>query len=259
MTLAWLVPMVSAGVLGSVHCIGMCGGLIAVASDGATGLKQRFVVQAGYQVARLSSYVTLGAVAGGLGQALDLAGQAAGLGKAAAVLAGVTMSLWGMLAMLEATGALKRKLPGFRLLPARALAWLGNAQKRPPLLRAVLLGGASALLPCGFLYAFALAAAATASPLAGALVMAALWLGNLPALLGFGLLLAGALSRLKQHIPLLSAASVLLLGIFTLNSRVNVPAFAVASITAAMPARPAAALRAPSADECPCHKKRHAP
>jgi sulfite exporter TauE/SafE len=251
--------MVSAGVLGSLHCIGMCGGLIAVASDGATGVKQRFVVQAGYQVARLSSYVTLGAAAGGLGRALDLAGQAAGLGKAAAVLAGVTMSLWGALAMLEATGALKRALPGFRLLPQGALAWLGKAHQRPPLLRAVLLGGASALLPCGFLYAFALAAAATASPFAGALVMAALWLGNLPALLGFGLLLAGALSRLKQHVPLLSAASVLLLGVFTLNSRVNVPAFAVASITAAMPATPAAALRAPNAGDCPCHKKRPAP
>jgi hypothetical protein len=89
--------------------------------------------------------------------------------------------------------------------------------------------------------------------------MAALWLGNLPALLGLGLLLAGALARMKRHIPLLSAASVLLLGLITLNSRVNVPAFAVASVMAAMPAKPAPALRAPSADDCPCHKKKHAP
>jgi uncharacterized protein len=257
-TLAWLVPMVSAGLLGSAHCIGMCGGLIAVASDGASSLKQRVVVQAGYQAARLSSYVILGAVAGGLGRALDLAGRAAGLGEAAAVLAGVTMSLWGLLAVLQATGALERKLPGFRLLPARALAWLGSARQRPPLLRAVLLGGASALLPCGFLYAFALAAAATGSPLGGALVMAALWLGNLPALLGFGLLFAGALSRLKRHIPLLSAASVLLLGIFTLNSRVNLPAFAVASVTSALPTK-AAAPHAPSVHDCPHHQKKHAP
>jgi sulfite exporter TauE/SafE len=169
------------------------------------------------------------------------------------------MSLWGLLALLEATGMLKRKLPGFRLLPARAVIWLASVRQRPPLVKAVLLGGASALLPCGFLYAFALAAAATGSPLGGALVMGALWLGNLPALLGFGLLLAGALSRLRRHIPLLSAASVLLLGLFTLNSRVNVPAFALASVMAAMPAKPAAAVRAPSAADCPCHKKKHAP
>jgi hypothetical protein len=240
-----------------MHCIGMCGGLIAVASDGASGTKQRVVVQAGYQAARLSSYVALGAIAGGVGKALDLAGQAAGLGEAAAVLAGATMSLWGLLAVLEATGALKRQLPRFRLMPARAAAWLGSARQRPPLVRAVLLGGASALLPCGFLYAFALAAAATGSSLGGALVMTALWLGNLPALLGFGLLLAGALSRVKRHIPLLSAASVLLLGVFTLNSRVNVPAFAVASVTSALPGE--AAPHTPSVHHCPLHQKQQAP
>ena len=32
--LSWLLPVASAGLLGSVHCIGMCGGLVAVASDG---------------------------------------------------------------------------------------------------------------------------------------------------------------------------------------------------------------------------------
>jgi uncharacterized protein len=250
--------MITAGALGSVHCIGMCGGLVAVASDGVAGVKQRLAVQAGYQTARLSSYVVLGMVAGGLGQALDLAGQAAGLGKAAAVLAGATMIGWGLLAMLEATGTLKRKLPGLRLLPPRAVAWLASARQRPPLVRAVLLGGASALLPCGFLYAFALAAAATSSPFGGTLVMAALWLGNLPALLGFGLLLGGVLSRMKRHIPLLSAACVFVLGVVTLNSRVNVPAFAVASVMGPAAVKPAAA-RAPNAADCPCHRKGHAP
>jgi sulfite exporter TauE/SafE len=254
-TLTWLVPMVSAGVLGSVHCIGMCGGLIAAASDGASEPRQRFVVQAGYQAARLLSYVALGGVAGGLGHALDLAGQAAGLGKAAAVIAGTTMSVWGLLGMLEATGALKRALPGFRLLPRRVVAWLAGVRQRPPLARAMLLGGVSALLPCGFLYAFALAGAATGSPLGGMLVMAALWLGNLPALLGFGLLLASALSRVKRHVPLLSATSVLVLGLYTLNSRVNVPAFALASATGGAIAKAPGAGEAPMPADCPLHGK----
>ena len=208
MTLSWLVPMVSAGLLGSVHCIGMCGGLIAVASDGAAGMRQRLAVQAGYQAARLSSYVVLGVVAGSVGQALDLAGQAAGLGKAAAVLAGATMTLWGLVAMLQASGTLKRKLPGLRLLPPRAVAWLAGARQRPPLIRPVLLGG--------------------------------------------------VLSRMKRHIPLLSAACVFVLGVVTLNSRVNVPAFAMASVVGTTATMKPAAARAPSADDCPCHKKRHA-
>lgn len=256
MTGAWLVPLVSAGLFGSLHCIGMCGGLIAVASDGANGARQRISVQLGYQAARLASYVALGTAAGALGKALDLAGQAAGLGKAAAVVAGVTMSLWGLAAMLHTVGVGFR-LPRLRLLPPVVLNFLGKSRQRPPLFRAVALGAASALLPCGFLYAFALAGAASGSPLGGALVMAALWLGNLPALLGFGLLVSGALQRVKRHIPILSAASVFALGVFTLTSRINVPAFALAA--AASDAKPRAqAGQAPNAGDCPCHRK-HAP
>jgi sulfite exporter TauE/SafE len=261
MTLAWLIPMVSAGALGSVHCVGMCGGLIAVASDGATGARQRLAVQGGYQTARLVSYLVLGVVAGTLGHALDLAGQAAGLGKSAAIVAGAVMMLWGLWSMLEAGGArLGLRLPQLRLLPAPALAWLGRTGQRSPLWRATLLGGASAFLPCGFLYAFALAGAATASPLGAALVMGSLWLGNLPALLGFGLLIGGVLSRLRRHVPMLSAASVFLLGLLTLNNRVNLPAFAVAAAASSLPsearaAAPKAAPAPPMAADCPCHKK----
>src|SRR5687768_4058400 len=111
---AWLVPIVSAGLLGSVHCVGMCGGLIAVASHGAAGGRERLAVQAVYQTGRLVSYALLGALAGALGRALDLAGQAAGLGKAAAIVAGAAMVLWGLAAMLEASG-LKLSLPRLRI------------------------------------------------------------------------------------------------------------------------------------------------
>ena len=255
MTGAWLLPMLSAGLFGSVHCIGMCGPLIAVASDGTNGLRQRATVQLGYQVARLASYVTLGVTAGVLGRALDLAGQAAGLGKAAAIVAGVTMSLWGLTAMLLAVGVGFR-LPRVSWLPAVVTSFLARNRQRPPLVRALLLGGASALLPCGFLYAFALAAAATASPVGGAAVMGALWLGNLPALLGFGLVVSSALSRVKRHVPLLSAACVFALGVLTLNNRVSLPAFAVAAVSAAAHP-PSNSVQAPSASDCPCHRKHH--
>jgi uncharacterized protein len=251
-TLTWLLPMLSAALFGSLHCVGMCGGLIAVANDGATQARARINTQLGYHAARLCSYVTLGAVAGTLGQALDLAGKAAGLGKAAAILAGASMTLWGLWAMLEAAGArLRLRLPTVKLLPTVALRWLASAQQQRPVVRAALLGASSALLPCGFLYAFALAGAATGTALGGALVMASLWLGNLPALLGFGFVLTSALTRIKRHIPLLSAASVFALGLLTLNLRVNLPAFALSTVTA----RPAASSTASMPADCPFHKK----
>lgn len=253
--LAWLAPMLGAALVGSVHCIGMCGGLVAVSTQGATTAQQRLATQIGYQGARLASYSTLGVSAGMLGSALDLAGRAAGLGKAAAVVSGLTMMLWGTWAMLEAGGVgLSRKLPTIQILPAAARRWLGHAQRQSPLGRAVLLGGASALLPCGFLYTFALAAAGTGSPWAGALVMGSLWLGSLPALLGFGLAIGGALSRLRRHVPLFSAIAVFGLGLFTLNNRINLPAFAAASVTRASDAATQAATPGLPGD-CPCHRK----
>lgn len=254
MSLAWLMPMIGAGLLGSVHCIGMCGGLVAVSTQGATSARQRLVAQLGYQAARLASYLTLGVSAGLLGRALDLAGRAAGLSKAAAIVSGLTMMVWGLWAMLEAGGVkLARRLPAIDVLPAGARLWLARAQRQSPLGRAVLLGGASALLPCGFLYSFALAAAGTGSPWGGALVMGSLWLGNLPALLGFGIAIGGALSRLRRHIPLFSAAAVFALGLFTLNSRINLPAFAAESVARA--SEPTSVAPPSMGADCPCHRK----
>jgi sulfite exporter TauE/SafE len=249
--------MVGAGFVGSVHCVGMCGGLIAVASDGAPRGRQRLVAQLSYQGGRLASYLVLGLIAGALGHALDLAGQAAGIGKAAAVVAGVTMTVGGLWAMLEAGGATSRlRLPRPKL-PARLTNWLGRAQAQSPRGRAALLGAASALLPCGFLYAFALAGAATGSVLASTLVMLALWLGNLPALLGFGLAIGGVMARVRRHVPLLSATCVFALGLLTLNDRVSLPAFAATSVLEAT-GRHNAAAAPPAATDCPLHKK-HAP
>lgn len=258
MNASWLIPMLGAGLLGGVHCIGMCGGLIAVSVQGASSSGERLRAQLAYHAARLVSYVALGVSAGFLGRALDLAGHAAGLGRSAAIVSGFAMMLWGTWSMLEASGVrFSFELPAFQLLPAGARIWLGRAQRRSPVGRALLLGGASALLPCGFLYTFALAAAGTGSPGGGALVMGALWLGNLPALLGFGLALGGVLSRVKRHIPLLSAAAVFALGLVTLNSRLNLPAFAVASVSATSATRAHRAPQTSMPTDCPCHKKRH--
>ncbi len=253
MNITLLMAMAGAGFVGSVHCVGMCGGLIAVASDGVAQGKGRFAVQLGYQGGRLASYLVLGALAGALGRALDFAGQAAGFGKTAAVVAGVLMTLGGLWAMLEAGGArVGLRLPRFGL-PASMTSLLARAHSRAPLARAAMLGGASAFLPCGFLYAFALAAAATGNAAAGALVMAALWVGNLPALLGFGLAIGGVLTRMKTHIPLLSATSVFVLGLLTLTDRISLPAFAASSMRGAESSPSTAAP--PTASDCPCHRK----
>ena len=80
---------------------------------------------------------------------------------------------------------------------------------RPPVWRAAAIGLASALLPCGWLYAFVVLAAGTGSASGGAALMLAFWLGTVPALLGLGLSVGRLSATLRARLPRISAALVL--------------------------------------------------
>ena len=75
--------------LGSVHCAAMCGSFACLASggDGSHG-QQALGSTAAYNLGRLFSYVTLGAIAGAAGAGLDELGAVAGVAAAAAIVAG---------------------------------------------------------------------------------------------------------------------------------------------------------------------------
>ncbi|HKO46299.1 MAG TPA: sulfite exporter TauE/SafE family protein [Polyangiaceae bacterium] len=250
MSFELLVPVTAASLLGSIHCAGMCGGFVAVASEGVSG-KARWVSLFSYNAGRLVSYSLLGAAAGFLGQAVDLAGRAAGIGRVAALVSGSLMILWGMGALLETQGV--RVFRGRWTPPKRLTEALASVRRLPAAWRGLLLGLATTLLPCGWLYAFAVSAAGTANPLQGALLMAAFWTGNLPVLLGLGVALGAVVGRIRRHVPLLSAAVIFCVGLFTVTARANLPAFAAAAIDHYRAPPVAAAL--PTPGDCPCHRK----
>jgi uncharacterized protein len=245
-----LLPVAGASVLGSVHCAAMCGGFVAIAADGVSG-RARMLTQLSYNLGRLISYLALGGIAGAVGHAVDLAGSAAGIARFAAILSGSIMILWGLGALLETQGV--RVLRGRIAIPRRLTLALASLRNQPPLWRALLLGLATTLLPCGWLYAFAVTAAGTGSPARGALMMAAFWSGNVPMLLGLGVALGATVGRIRRHVPVLSAAVIFAVGLFTVSARANLPAFAVASVVGLGHASTAI----PMAGDCPCHRKRH--
>jgi sulfite exporter TauE/SafE len=247
-SLTLLVPVLAASLLGSVHCAGMCGGFVAIAGEGTSGTA-RLVSQLSYNAGRLLSYGALGAAAGALGQAVDLAGSAAGIGRVAALVSGSIMILWGMGALLETQGV--RVFRGRWTLPKRVTLALASVRRLPAAWRGLLLGLSSTLLPCGWLYAFAVTAAGTASPLEGALLMAAFWSGNLPVLLGLGVLLNVLVGRIRRHVPILSAVVIFAVGLFTVTARANLPAFAAAAISHGHLPR---VVAVPTAGSCPCHQ-----
>jgi sulfite exporter TauE/SafE len=164
--------------------------------------------------------MALGATAGGIGQALDLAGSALGMSRAAAVVAGTLMLAWGTLLLLEAAGVrVRRWLP--RGLGERAGALLARLRGQPPRLRSLLIGLSSTLLPCGWLYAFVVTAAGTGSAMSGALLMFTFWLGTLPVLVGVGVGVQRFATKLRRHLPLVTALALVAMGGFSLIRRVD--------------------------------------
>ena len=220
-----------ASVLGSLHCAGMCGAFVAFAVSGAEDATRgrRAMLNAAYQGGRLITYVVLGAAAGSVGALLDLGAALAGISRAAMVLAGAVMVLFGVIAVMHAMGrrTLRMPVPGFmqKLLSAGHRA----AMSLTPLRRALVIGLLTTLLPCGWLYAFAAAAAGTASPGFGALTMAVFWLGTLPVMVSLGVGVQQLTGRLGRRLPHVTAVLLIAVGLWTLIGRGMLDASALAA------------------------------
>jgi len=243
-----VLPLIStvfvASLLGSLHCAGMCGPLVAMAVGGGPGdSEQHLGRQLAYHGGRLLTYSLAGALAGALGAALELGGELLQVQQAAAILAGAVMVGMGAVWLLRLWG-----VGGGRPEAGVTQGWFRRlhrqAMRFPPLPRAGLIGGLTALLPCGWLYAFAVTAAGTGSPLWGALTMAAFWAGTVPILAGLAVGFRQLTGAYSQRLPHLTAIAIVVVGCFTIFGRVGkVHAMAEANSAVATPASPEAAGR----------------
>jgi sulfite exporter TauE/SafE len=169
------------GFAGSLHCLGMCGGLVALLGAG------RWPRLALYNLARVNTYAALGAVAGGLGATIVAWGPLDAAACALAVLSGLAIVAVGLdwLGLVPPAGQwLVARLQ--RGIAAHARGLLEARSPWAP----VAFGTANAFLPCHLIYAFVAMAAASGSAGGGALTMLAFGLGTLPAMM-----LAGSASR----------------------------------------------------------------
>jgi sulfite exporter TauE/SafE len=190
--------------VGSVHCIAMCGPLV-----GMHGGALRLALL--HSLGRLTTYVALGALAGTVGRAVDLAGNLGTVQRAATIVSGGVIIAWGLHQLAVAIGWArdpKLKTTAF----ASSLLRIG---KRRAGTRAWLVGVLTGLLPCGWLWAFVVSAAGTGSPVVGMIVMATFWLGTVPAMTG--VLVVGG--WIKRRMPIVTAGVLIVLGVVTLASR----------------------------------------
>ncbi len=224
-----------ASLVGSTHCAGMCGGIAAFcAGAGESSGRRSIAATATYHAARAASYAAVGAAAGGFGRLLDAGGALVGLQRTAAVAAGITVALVGV-ALLFSAGGLEA---GRASLPA----WLRNlvtavhrtAAAMPPIRRALAVGLATPLLPCGWLWAFALVAAGTGSVAWGALAMLAFWAGTVPVLAALGVGIAALGAGRRRLLAAFAGVAMVAVGIHTAAMRASL-AVPVAERLAAEP------------------------
>jgi sulfite exporter TauE/SafE len=242
---ALLIPIVLASLAGSLHCAAMCGPFVAAVAGFERGGRAGPAAQSAYHLGRLLTYSLLGATAGVLGSALDLAGSLAGLSRVSAVFAGCVLVLWGASSFFARDGLVRLR----RRAPRRSGAWLGLAlvrvKRAPPVPRAFLLGLATTFLPCGWLYAFVATAAGTGRVVPGIAVMSAFWLGTLPALVAAGAGLQRISARLGERARVVSGSLIVLSGLLLIALRVGAFPTSGAHSTAEAPVMPAS---------CPLHR-----
>jgi uncharacterized protein len=207
-----------ASLLGSAHCAGMCSGFVCLYSQGTRG--NAASAHAAYHAGRLGAYLLVGLSAGVLGAAAQRTGVVVGVSRGAAMAAGALMLAFGVRAAWRAGAG--TRAPALRGWTA---PWMHSVMHRvsnaPPPVRAATIGMLTGLLPCGWLWAFAMTAAGTGRPLMGALVMAVFWAGTVPALLGLGVLMQQASGALRTRLPFLTALLVIALGALTMAGRIG--------------------------------------
>ncbi len=195
------------GLLGSAHCVGMCGGFVALLGHTADSARSARRRQAAYFLGKTATYAALGALAGWAGSAaVTVPGAQGALSVALGlVLVAVGLGLCGV----------AQRLPGAGRVGAWAAVRLGPAVRRlvqRDRAEALFgLGALNGLLPCGLVYGMLAKAATVGSAAGGALTLAAFGAGTVPALALAGA--AGALLPAARRLWLQRAGGVLVVAL----------------------------------------------
>ncbi len=184
------------GLLGSAHCVGMCGGFTVMIGAGARSWRANLVRQCIYSGGRIFTYASLGAIVGyaGLRLAQDMP-RVVNAQALFAIVAGVFLIVQGLISA-GVLGRLNQALAGLLSMRKPAPAprgahsaamvscltggMVGSLLRTPGSHAAFLAGMLTGFLPCGLVYAYLALATSTNDPLAGLITMVAFGLGTIP-------------------------------------------------------------------------------
>jgi len=221
--------MLMLGLVGSLHCVQMCGPIVLSYSVSVESLQTNgrsspllslVSNHVAYNSGRILTYSVLGGLAGLAGRTFGLIGHLAGFSHALALFSGGLMILVGIIML----GVIPSRVIGGKLLriPSAILQRVGRLLSAPATMNRFFLGLILGLLPCGLIYAALLKAMATGSALEGVATMLAFGLGTACALVVLGIFSSALRIRLNRWGSQLAAVGITLMGVL-LVWRATVP------------------------------------
>ena len=181
-----IIAVFFVGLLGGVHCLGMCGSIVGILTGQLPKDGARWPFHLAYNSGRIASYTVAGILVGAIGQAgllfrdvVPVQHLLFALSSLMLVALGLYLAgIWSMVRRIEQAGSVLWQ----RIQPLTRLVFPITSP-----LRALLLGMLWGWLPCGLVYSVLVTALASGHPQSGALIMLAFGLGTLPNLLVIGL------------------------------------------------------------------------
>lgn len=199
----------TAGLAGSLHCVGMCGAF-------ATSCSQSKEHLFSYHLGKMTSYALLGGAVGLIGSSFTYLTDDPYMKVIPSILMGLFFIFIGI-------KSLKRKrvsIPLPQKIQRKAQGLMVESYSmRQGTPRSFSLGFLSALLPCGLLYGVLFSFAVLQNPFSGAIGMLSFGLGTIPALTIAPTLLTKIIKPLKEEWPKLTSLGLISLGFVTITYR----------------------------------------
>lgn len=197
------------GLLTSLHCIAMCGGInltqsVSSSQKNENGIKSNIL----YNLGRIISYTLIGGIVGAIGSVISLGGTFKGLIQ---IIAGILMIIMGinMLGIFPAFRKINIRIPK-RLSLALNKAVKGKSS--------FYIGLANGLMPCGPLQSMQLYALATGNFLKGAISMFLFSLGTVPLMLLFGIVTNKLNKKFTKSLLTISSIIIFFFGVNMLSN-----------------------------------------
>jgi len=200
------------GVLGSAHCIGMCGGIAATMSLGTKSITGAMLRQICWSLGRTLTYVFLGIAAASVGaKFLRAQGNAVWLQAMFAIVAGLLLVVQG----LHAAGWLRWRVRRKANVPCVTRTVFSQFFRGGSSTSAFIAGLVTGFLPCGLVYSFLALAASSGSVGKGILIMLCFGLGTIPVMMLTGAGLSMATIGIRRKLIRIAGISVLVTGLMT--------------------------------------------